>query len=136
MHSTRPISAFTALAITAALVSARPAAPLGAEDKARKENAKRAAAAASEAPVWPLPPDAPRIRYLATYRGASDFAKKKAPRWKALVFGEDEAPPAAPEDLVKPYGVTASADGRIYVTDTGARRVIVFDPRLRTATFL
>ena len=33
--------------------------------------------------------------------------------------------------LVKPYGMAVSRSGRMYVTDTAARRVFVFDPERR-----
>jgi DNA-binding beta-propeller fold protein YncE len=38
--------------------------------------------------------------------------------------------------LVKPYGIAVSARGRVYVTDTAARRVFVFDPDAKTVSFV
>lgn len=72
--------------------------------------------------VWPLPPDQPRIRFVAEYHGQSDLGAKDD--FKAALLGEEKAGLA----LQKPYGVTASADGKlIYVTDTMLRAIVVFD---------
>jgi DNA-binding beta-propeller fold protein YncE len=38
--------------------------------------------------------------------------------------------------MVKPYGIAVAPDGRVYVTDTVARRVFVFDPEMKTVTFV
>jgi DNA-binding beta-propeller fold protein YncE len=73
--------------------------------------------------IWPLPPEQPRIRYVAEYHGQNDLGAKDG-GLKASLLGEDE------EELrlKKPYGVTASADGKlIYVTDTMLRAIMVFD---------
>lgn len=84
--------------------------------------------------VWPLPPEQPRIRLVAEYRGIDDFKKRKESRWKAMLLGPDQQ--MSIDRLVKPYGVTAGPDGRIFVTDTAARRVFVFDPDARQVTFV
>ena len=60
-------------------------ATVGAADK------KKAAPAA--APVWPLPPDLPRIRYVTAYHGLTDF-KKPGGGWKSLLIGPDIDRPA------------------------------------------
>jgi DNA-binding beta-propeller fold protein YncE len=136
MTPTRSVLFLAALAATTSLVAAAPAASGGAENKGKTPNAKPGAATVAREPVWPLPPEPARIRYVTTYRGAGDFSKKKPTRWKTLVFGEDAAGPVLPEQLVKPYGVAASSDGLVYVTDTASRRVFVFDPERRLLTFL
>ena len=94
----------------------------------------------------PRPPTAcqsgrcpPSRRASATSRatGAPTISTKKKPSgWKALVFGEDTAAPEMPDTLVKPYGVAASRNGLVYVTDTASRRVFVFDTERRAVTFL
>lgn len=72
--------------------------------------------------VWPLAPEQPRIRYLAEYRGHSDLGPKSD--LKASLLGEKKTGIF----LEKPYGVAATADGRlIYVTDTKLRAIVVFD---------
>ncbi|HKB13903.1 MAG TPA: hypothetical protein VKD69_24735, partial [Vicinamibacterales bacterium] len=75
--------------------------------------------ASAAALVWPLPPDQPRIRYVTAYHGLTDF-KKSNGRWKSLLIGPDADQPST--QLMKPYGVAVARDGRVYVTDTAARR--------------
>jgi len=87
-------------------------------------------------PVWPLPPEEPRIRYLRSYHGADDFKTRKPSRWKSLLLGDDPSDQKRPDALVKPYGIAVSRIGRVYVTDTVSRRVFVFDPEGKTVTFL
>jgi DNA-binding beta-propeller fold protein YncE len=93
-------------------------------------------AAADRLPVWPLPPEAPRIRYMRSYHGVADFKTRKAPRWKTLLLGDDPSDQKPSDSLVKPYGIAVSRVGRVYVTDTVARRVFVFDPEAKTVSFL
>ncbi len=72
--------------------------------------------------VWPSPPEQPRIRFVAEYSGQKDLGVKD--ELKAALLGEEPAGLA----LQKPYGVAASADGKlIYVTDTKLRAIVVFD---------
>lgn len=87
--------------------------------------------------AWPLPPEAPRVRYVATYRGVDDFKPVKKPsRFARLVLG-DADPSARPSDvMMKPYGVAVGPDGRVFVTDTAARRVFSFDPDHRSVAFV
>ncbi len=104
---------------------------------AKAPKGKRGAAPSADRPiVWPPPPEAPRIRYVTSYRGGDDFKTKKSSGWKALLFGRDETPPEYPNNLVKPYGVAVSPAGRVYVSDTGSRRVFVFDAERKALTFL
>ena len=84
--------------------------------------------------VWPLPPEKPRLKYLAQYHGAIDF-KKKPGRWKSALLGN--APDTVPADMfVKPYAVAVGPDGRVYVTDTAARRVFVVDREHGAISFI
>jgi sugar lactone lactonase YvrE len=58
------------------------------------------------------------------------------PKWKTLLFGAED-PNSRPSDvMVKPYGVAVSKLGRVYVTDTAARRVFVFDPEAKAVSFV
>lgn len=78
--------------------------------------------------VWPMPPDQPRIRYVAQYRGDVDLGAKRDLR--ATLLGDKKGGLA----LEKPYGVAASSDGKlIYVTDTKLRALVVFDLEKREA---
>lgn len=74
-----------------------------------------------DALVWPAPPDKPRFRFVAEYRGEADLGKDA---FKASLLGEERGGIT----LGKPYGVATSADGEtIYVTDTLLRAVMIFD---------
>lgn len=121
-------------AVAVALPVANPSLDARAGSKASKE--KKPAAAAAQPLVWPLPPEQPRIRFVMTYRGVNDFKTKKTSRWKSLLLGPDETSGQPSDVMVKPYGVAVSRLGRLYVTDTAARRVFVFDPEARTVGFV
>jgi DNA-binding beta-propeller fold protein YncE len=96
---------------------------------------KKKPAPASSAPlVWPVPPEPPRIRFVTTYQGIDDFKRKGESRWKTLLLGPDQR--TSSEHLIKPYGVAVGPDRRVFVTDTVARRVFVFDPQKRTVAFV
>ncbi|HEC16991.1 MAG TPA: 6-bladed beta-propeller [Sedimenticola sp.] len=72
--------------------------------------------------VWPAPPEQPRIRYLASYRGQVDFAVTDDLR--AKLFGIE----VQGIHLAKPYGVAVNPDGsKMYVTDAKVGGVVVFD---------
>lgn len=76
--------------------------------------------------VWPAPPETPRIKFLASIDSSSDVEKKGwGVRFKEALFGD----PSGEAKLVKPYGVFAAPDGRIYVADSGWRKILVFDTR-------
>ncbi|MFQ5597040.1 MAG: 6-bladed beta-propeller [Nitrospiria bacterium] len=73
--------------------------------------------------VWPPPPEPPRIRFVKTISSSEDVQKKG---WKEHLreFLFDESSTAR---LVKPYALFATRDGRLYVADSGWRKVLVFD---------
>lgn len=127
----RHLSVFLVIAFVFGLTSGLPRAA-GQQNQQRKKGAVKAATAY---PVWPLPPEQPRIRYLRSHRSVEDFKKKQDSRWKRLLLGND---PAArpPESLIKPYGIAVAKSGRVYVTDTAARRVFVFDTEQRSVEFV
>jgi DNA-binding beta-propeller fold protein YncE len=77
--------------------------------------------------TWPLPPDEPRIRFVAEYRGEADFQKDDL---KKSLFGDEKSG----TKLMKPHSVTASEDGNtIYVTDPQLQGVVVFDLKNKRA---
>jgi DNA-binding beta-propeller fold protein YncE len=105
---------------------------LSAADK-KTSNKKTKAAEESAAPnprdlIWPLPPDPPRIRWVAEYTDMakirSQVAKKSG--WLDKVTGAKT--PDEKLELVKPYGITTDKRGRIYVADTELKMVFVIDP--------
>ncbi len=108
----------------------------GAGDLGAADQSKKRAPAAPVNLTWPLPPEAPRVRYVATLRGMSDFKKKKESRWRSLLLGEDPLANKPSDSLVKPYGIAVSPTGQVYVCDTAARRVFVFDSAAKQVTFV
>ena len=74
-----------------------------------------------EAVFYPLPPDPPRIRYLATFANARDLGAQESELAKFIV-GDDKLG----EELKRPYGV-AMRDGKIYVADNRLSGLAVFD---------
>lgn len=73
--------------------------------------------------IWPPPPETPRIKFVGAISSARDVERPSLlDRFKAVLFG-----PSPVVNLAKPYGVFASPNGRLYVADTGWRRVMVFD---------
>lgn len=78
--------------------------------------------------IWPLPPDPPRIRWLAEY---ADMAKVKNPVARKQSWMEKVSGTKTPDEkleLKKPYGVTADSRGLIYTADTELKAVFVIDP--------
>jgi DNA-binding beta-propeller fold protein YncE len=124
MNSRKVISNVMSIAFLAGLVVGHAAVDLGAADKKK---------APEPTLVWPLPPDPPRIRFVTAYRGVDDF-KKKNGRWKSLLLGPDSTQRV--DQMMKPYGIAVGKDGRVFVTDTAARRVFVFDPTAKSVTFV
>jgi len=72
---------------------------------------------------WPQPPEPARVKFLKTISSSEDVEEKSAwDRFKAFLFDESSV-----ARLVKPYAVFAAPNGRIYVADSGWRKVLVFD---------
>lgn len=95
-----------------------------------KKNGPGAASAAPPNPadlIWPLPPDPPRIKWLAEY---VDMAKikpsTKNKSWVEKVTGTKTAEEKL--ELRKPYGITTDSRGRIYIADTERKVVFLVDP--------
>jgi DNA-binding beta-propeller fold protein YncE len=77
--------------------------------------------------TWPLPPDPPRVRWVAQY---SDMAKVKQPgpkktSWLTKLSGTKTADESL--ELRKPYGIATDKRGRIYVADTELQAIFVID---------
>src|SRR5690348_1793735 len=82
--------------------------------------------------LWPLPPDPPRVRWLAEY---TDMAKVRNPvarkaSWLDKVTGTKTADEKF--ELRKPYGIATDKHGRIYAADTELKFVFVIDPAAKT----
>jgi DNA-binding beta-propeller fold protein YncE len=125
------------LVLIGVTVMASVAAPRLRAQRANDAKSKATGPATPSRPlVWPLPPDPPRIRYVTTYHGVGDFKTKKPGRWKTLLLGEEDPSQRPSDSLVKPYGIAVGGDGRVFVSDTAARRVFAFDPDAKTVTFV
>lgn len=108
------------------------AAALAADNKAKKGGPPSIEAPKPEDLIWPLPPDPPRVRWLAQY---TDMAKIKGPAakksgWLDKVTGTRTLDETL--ELRKPYGITTDKRGRIYVADTELKVVFVVDPSAKT----
>lgn len=78
----------------------------------------------SQAQVWPLAPDTPRIRYEGSFRKLDDDAKRPS-FWHRLLNVMVGAPPSY--SMVRPFGISTDPQGRIIVVDTEQRMVHVLD---------
>jgi DNA-binding beta-propeller fold protein YncE len=85
------------------------------------------------APVWPLPPDPPRYRYVGQLTGeenvqavGGDKLATVGTRFFKWVVGLG-SPKHTPVILQRPQGVMADDTGRVYVTDVSRDAVYVFD---------
>ncbi len=73
--------------------------------------------------VWPRPPEASRIKFVKVISSSEDVEEKKwTEHIKSFFFGGSST-----ARLVKPYAVFSAPNGRIYVADSGWRKVLVFD---------
>jgi DNA-binding beta-propeller fold protein YncE len=82
--------------------------------------------------TWPLPPDPPRVRWLAEY---TDLAKVKKPAAKKSGWMDKLTGAKTLEEKIelrKPYGIAADRRGRIYTADTELKVVWVIDPAAHT----
>ena len=77
---------------------------------------------------FPPPPDEPRIQFLTAFAGEAQMGRTRG--FSDFVTGEKKT--ANP--LVKPYGL-ALHDGKIYVCDTVAHNIEVFDLQKKRATY-
>jgi DNA-binding beta-propeller fold protein YncE len=74
--------------------------------------------------VWPEPPEKPRIRYLGELSTEIDLKKEKSFNFSLseLIFGKKNV-----GVLISPYAVAIDRDYKLFVTDTSAGIVHVFD---------
>lgn len=92
--------------------------------------APRTPARKVELPVYPPAPETPRFYYERTIHSSADVqADDRDGALRRALTGENRTG----EGLDKPYGVAARA-GRIYVGDTAARNVIMFDLNSKKVT--
>jgi len=75
-------------------------------------------------PVWPPPPQKPRIQFVRSISSSQDIDMKKSWFKKTIdyVFGHEESE----EKMLRPYAVCADSE-KIYVTDPGLFLIHIFD---------
>lgn len=69
--------------------------------------------------LWPLPPSAPRVKYIRSIYTEDDIGREYT--FLEKLFGKDYY-----DGLMRPYGVSFGG-GKIYVSDLLLRRVLIFD---------
>lgn len=76
-------------------------------------------------PVWPAPPETPRIAFVRAFSQPEDLGISKSFFTKVYEFvvGSSEL------RLIRPMAVTVTPDGTIYVSDPGSRGVHRFDTK-------
>jgi DNA-binding beta-propeller fold protein YncE len=79
---------------------------------------------------YPALPNAPRIQYLTTIAGERDLAVERD-SFADFIVGDDKGG----QRLAQPYG-SAMYQGRLYVADTGAGGLALFDLKQRKFSFL
>jgi hypothetical protein len=70
--------------------------------------------------IFPPPPDTTRIQFLTHFSSSSDLEGKEG-GFHRFLFGEQ-----TPQNIVKPYGVTAFRE-KIYICDTGLGGLVILD---------
>ena len=77
---------------------------------------------------WPLAPDEPKIEYLGTYQLNTDLPKEgtASDKFWSDILGEETYPL-----FVKPWGIAADGEGKIFVTDAGQSSIVVLDLKKR-----
>ena len=75
--------------------------------------------------VWPQPPASARVRYRFDVRSPVDFGIRPNLLQRFLNWVSGREVPR----LVRPHGLSTDPDGRLWVTDPGARLIHIFDPK-------
>lgn len=88
------------------------------------------AAAGKNTVFYPALPDLPRLQLLTTLTGEKDLHPPTS-SFAKFVLGDDDAS----QQLVQPYGA-AMYKGRLYVVDTGAAGVDIFDFAKKRVSYL
>ena len=84
-------------------------------------------------PVWPPPPQEPRIQFLRSISGPADMGIRKSWLQRSVdsLFGTQERGAA----MLRPYSVCADND-RIYVTDPGISALHIFNISKKDYSFI
>ena len=85
--------------------------------------------------VWPNPPAITRVKYLSYFSGqkreAQNAPKKSSwmDRLSGVAIGQASLSDRLYFQLVRPYGVGADSEGRIYIADGKVLAVFIFNPQ-------
>ncbi|HJS98309.1 MAG TPA: 6-bladed beta-propeller [Terriglobales bacterium] len=82
--------------------------------------------------VWPLPPDKPRIKFLASYASNYDIEPRRKRSWVDKMVGN--ADPNVAEMFDKAAGVASDSKGRIYVVSSQRAMLYILDKEKRQVT--
>jgi DNA-binding beta-propeller fold protein YncE len=91
----------------------------------KKKDEKKGAKAPTPEMVWPLPPEAPRIRYVGALSNAADVEPPKKRGWLQKLVDEEENHTVV--GMTQPAAVAVDSKDRVYVTDPIMGVVFVFD---------
>lgn len=80
--------------------------------------------------VWPLPPEAARVRYVGQIHGGEDL-KPARTGWQVLKESLNNESHRSSK-ISRPHALAVGEDDRVYVVDTGAACLHVFDLVART----
>lgn len=97
--------------------------PALADDGAKADPVKHAV-------FYPAPPDPPRLQLLITLSGEQDM-RPPSSSFAKFILGDDNTS----QQLVQPYG-SAMYKGRLYVVDTGAAGIAIFDLANKSFSYL
>lgn len=95
---------------------------------------KKPAAQKTPTLVWPLPPEKPRIKFIAAIYGAPDVEPIKKASFLDRLAGIEKR--EFKPTFIKPYGIATDSHNRIYVTDSGQGLVFVFDRDNKQVSYL
>lgn len=82
---------------------------------------------AMEKIYWPGPPEKPRISYLWNITAGSDDAGSRA--FHMIAGSDDMTDPRSSSRLLRPYGLFVDELGLLYITDPGAARITIVNPK-------
>ena len=80
---------------------------------------------AAAAPVWPPPPEAPRITWQRSIGGPGDLGVRRSTLGRIGDWLTGET--AGGSGFVRPFGIALDETGNLCLTDTGSRTVCYFD---------
>jgi DNA-binding beta-propeller fold protein YncE len=75
--------------------------------------------------VWPLPPDKPRVKFLAMYSNNYDIEPRKERSWVDRLVGNPD--PNHSEYFEKPAGIAMDSHGRLFIASTQRSTVFILD---------